>query len=98
MNYSAVIGRLLDQGKITVADIQKALKEEEQWGDSDDDDENEADLESSELSLRPLVEQEEYRYRHWLSLDPPSEELVRKAAEQDRRNGILDEYAQRNER
>ncbi len=92
LNYSLVIGELIDQGKITVADLKDVLKQDEQWEDADDE------SDSSELLLRPVLEQHEYRYRHWLTLDPPREELIRNAAEQDHRNAILDEYAKRTEK
>jgi len=91
-DYKNVIGRLIDQGKIAVKDIQDALKEDQQ---SDVDDEVED--ESSEPLLGPLVEYENFRYRHWLSLDPPSEEFRQEVAEHDRRLATLEEFAQRNQ-
>jgi hypothetical protein len=69
---------------LLVATPKKGRADEE-----DDEDDN------SGLPLRPLLEQMEFRYRHWLSLDPPNEEFTQKAVEQDRRQAILDEYAQR---
>jgi hypothetical protein len=98
MNFSLVIGELIDQGKITVADLQDVLKQDEQWEDEDEDAESDSDSESSELLLRLLLQQHEYRYRHWLTLDPPSEELIRNATEQDRRKAIVDEYANRTQK
>lgn len=96
MNFSLVIGELIDQGKITVADLQDVLKQNEQR--QDEDNESDSDSESSELLLHSVLEQHEYHYRHWLTLDPPSEELNRNVAEQERRNAIVGEYANRNQK
>ena len=86
-NYESIIGRLIDQGKISMADLQEARKQEEF-----DDAETEEDTLDYQ---RFFFDQHRFRYRHWLILDPPSEGLVRKFEEEDRHNAILDEYAER---
>lgn len=85
--YWSFIGRLIDQGKINMEDLQEVLKQKE-FEDAEID-------EDTFDSQRHLFDQHKFRYRHWLTLDPPSEELVRKFEEEDRRKAILDEYAER---
>lgn len=86
-NYESIIGRLIDQGKISMEDLQEALKQEE-FDDAESEEDN-IDYK------RFFFEQHRFRYRHWLTLDPPSEKQVEEAEEEDRRNAILEEYAQR---
>lgn len=86
-NFTEVIGKLIDKGKITLADIEDALYEDHL--DDDDQDDEEVPRE------KQFHEKEIYRYRHWLSLDPPNEERARKAAEYDQKSAIIDEFKRR---
>jgi len=91
-DYKEVIGRLIDQGKITVADIQNILREDEQL--EEDDDVPHTDEENRKSVDRGILKREQFSYRHWLSLDPPSEKLIEAVAEQERIDGIKSEYAE----
>lgn len=86
-NFRQIIAWLIDNGRITVADIQDALKPEEQ----EDEDES-GDVESWE---RHSLDTEMYNYRHWLSLYPPCDTLMQIVAEQEWRESILNDYEQR---
>ena len=104
MNYMDAIGRLIDDGKLTVADLQNALKEDDDEDEQDQEEEeeeeedNEDDSEFMKNFLRNELDRKTYEYRHWLSLDPPSEELIKNVAEQERQDAIMREYNQRTQR
>ena len=86
-NYTSIIGRLIDPGKINMEDLQDALKQVEF---------EDAETEEDTIDYqRYFFDQHRFRYRHWLTLDPPSKELIQEAEEEERRNAILDEYAER---
>lgn len=88
--YGGIIGRLIDKGKISISDIQALLKENEV---SDDDEELSGD-EFREACHSHQLQCEQFRYRHWLSLDPPSEKLVEVVAEYEKRAAVLKEYGE----
>ncbi|WP_437191362.1 hypothetical protein [Planctomicrobium sp. SH527] len=91
-NFAEVIAKLIDKGKVMLADIEDVLYEE----NLDEDEEDEGEGEDDEVPLeKRLHEKEIYRYRHWLSLDPPNEERARKAAEYDHRKATIDEFKRR---
>lgn len=89
-NCTSIIGRLIDQGKINMEDLKDALKQEEF---------EDAETEEDTIDYqRYFFDQHRFRYRHWLTLDPPSKDLIQEAEEEERRKAILDEYAERNEK
>ena len=90
--YQEVIGRLIDEGKVSVADIQKVLNDD--YDDDDADDELEAmdDSECQKFNRRHFLNREKYNYRHWLSLTPPSNALIEAVAEDEKRDAIHREY------
>ena len=90
-----LLGQLIDQGKINISDVQDYLREDEHPEDEEDEIVGQTKEEFRKSFERQTLDQEQYRYRHWLSLDPPNDTLKKRVAEQERIDAIKDEYAER---
>lgn len=94
-NYEEVIGRLIDDGKITVADLQDVLNDDnDDVVESDDVD----DEEWPKYYRRHELDSQMYNYRHWRSLTPPNDTLSQAVAEDERQDAIMREYNERTKR
>lgn len=84
-DFKMVIGRLIDDGKLTVADLQNALDDDiDGFDESDDAD----DKERLKQFYRHRLNQLMFDYRHWLSLEPPSNDLVEAVAKDECKDAI----------
>lgn len=91
-NHAFIIGRLIDEGKLSLADIRSVIPEYEYY---DEDEEEQEELSADEwqvISNWNELQRQQFAYRHWLSLDPPSEKLTETVAENEKRDAEHKEY------